>query len=559
VPVPQVQGGLTSAQLAAGAVAPAAVSSTGSILGADGSPVSGATTDLRALAAWFKGGITGKRVCWWGDSTTDQMNSGGIVLNNGTWLYPLSPALAQAGVVMKNKGANGSSLASLMGGSPGNAADGTSAGIAAVAALGYDLYVICLGINDCRTDTTIIGSYGSAGQIAKAQALQALFVSAAAQIRAVNPSAAIIWRMPNAHITGTSYITGGVSAQNCMDVYRLTYAGDSALGVASLDSLVSGSLVYNTLNRFFNHSAYTSYASVANGRLDPDGLHPNTQFYQDLVYDIGGLLTDAPASSISTSDQAARLAATQVGWANVTVRPASPETDANYAAIASATVNNSQATYFDAYFNFANPSLNADAGNGLLYWGAASGAGYGTAQVPALAVDDVIVWYPAGASKIVMPIRRMGDSYSGYVRWYSGGPDGYYPTLAQLPVGTLGVVYRRKFAGSIDFAAWQSRSSGYAGGLVLPKAYPFGVVSASTGSLSVRGIAPWGGYSNLTGKTVTATDRLILPGVTPAGGLLLTGMTWTPHASDPGRGTIAVSGIDFAKYSIGQGFILSAT
>jgi hypothetical protein len=44
VPVPQVQGGLTSAQLAAGAVAPAAVSSTGSILGADGSPVSGAST-----------------------------------------------------------------------------------------------------------------------------------------------------------------------------------------------------------------------------------------------------------------------------------------------------------------------------------------------------------------------------------------------------------------------------------------------------------------------------------------------------------------------------------
>jgi hypothetical protein len=42
VPVTQVQAGLTSAQLAAGAVAPAAVSSTGSILGADGAPVSGA-------------------------------------------------------------------------------------------------------------------------------------------------------------------------------------------------------------------------------------------------------------------------------------------------------------------------------------------------------------------------------------------------------------------------------------------------------------------------------------------------------------------------------------
>jgi hypothetical protein len=41
VPVTQVQAGLTSAQLAAGAVAPAAVSSTGSILGADGAPVSG--------------------------------------------------------------------------------------------------------------------------------------------------------------------------------------------------------------------------------------------------------------------------------------------------------------------------------------------------------------------------------------------------------------------------------------------------------------------------------------------------------------------------------------
>jgi hypothetical protein len=54
VPVTQVQAGLTSAQLAAGAVAPAAVSSTGSILGADGAPVSGglvSTTSYASAAA----------------------------------------------------------------------------------------------------------------------------------------------------------------------------------------------------------------------------------------------------------------------------------------------------------------------------------------------------------------------------------------------------------------------------------------------------------------------------------------------------------------------------
>jgi hypothetical protein len=51
VPVPQVQGGLTSAQLAAGAVAPAAVSSTGSILGADGAPVSGGGNTHTAVDA----------------------------------------------------------------------------------------------------------------------------------------------------------------------------------------------------------------------------------------------------------------------------------------------------------------------------------------------------------------------------------------------------------------------------------------------------------------------------------------------------------------------------
>jgi hypothetical protein len=58
VPVTQVQAGLTSAQLAAGAVAPAAVSSTGSILGADGSPVSGG--DTRAPGTRI--GVDGYRV-----------------------------------------------------------------------------------------------------------------------------------------------------------------------------------------------------------------------------------------------------------------------------------------------------------------------------------------------------------------------------------------------------------------------------------------------------------------------------------------------------------------
>jgi hypothetical protein len=54
VPVSQVAAGLTSAQLAAGAVAPAAVSSTGSILGADGSPVSGGQGVLPAKLAALK-------------------------------------------------------------------------------------------------------------------------------------------------------------------------------------------------------------------------------------------------------------------------------------------------------------------------------------------------------------------------------------------------------------------------------------------------------------------------------------------------------------------------
>lgn len=526
------------------------------------SSVSGAG-DSRALAPWFAGGYSGKRICWWGDSTTSQMHDVSVLMTSGVWFYSAAPKLAQAGVLMLNRGANGSSLAGAMSGNPTGPA-GTFCGISDVAALACDAYVICFPINDCRQDASIIGSYGSAGHIAKALALQALFVSAAAQIRAVKSNAVIVWRMPNAHQTGSPFITTGVSAQNCMDVYRLTFRGDAALGVPALASLVAKSVTYDTLARWFNDAAYVSGTTPSNGRINADGLHPEgANAYIDFMGDLLQLFSDPVLGTVEESNTVAGAAATEVTRFGVAIRP-TPGLVAmseDYVLVGTATVESASSGNWQMSVGMDRSLSTSVAANVLMFWGAAGASGYGTSQVPVVSLDDIVVWSPAGLAQQVMPIRVMANNCTSLkMQWFSA-PDGVaYLTAAQTPIGTPGLIYRRKEYGNPDFSTWLRRTTGFAKGALLPKAYPFSVVAASVASLEIRGHAQYGSFFDLTGKTVVVTDRVFLTGVTPSGGLLLTGATWTPHGSEPGRGTITgMTGVDFSKSPIKQGVLVSAT
>lgn len=514
--------------------------------------------DYRKLAAWFDGGFSNKRIGWWGDSTTEQMAGVGVVLANGTWLYKANPTLALAGVTQYNHGASGASLAALTSGTPVTNSYGMRCDIQGLAAQAYDAYVICLGINDCRQDPTIIGAYGSSGQVAKALALQVLFVSAVATLRSANPNATIVFRMPNAHTTGTAYITSGVSAQNCMDVYRLVYRGDVSKGVQELTSIVPNSVMYDTLSRWYCDTAYAS--DPTNRLINTDKLHPGDLFYEQMLADISRLFSDTSDISVSSGADGKKAAANESTLHCSAIRPpyAYSGGSDNYTQIATATCIGTGVNYFDAYFQV--PGIYGIVESTAAIWGGAAGSNYGATAVPAIHTDDVVVWYPIGKPSFVMPLRRMADSnQGGYLRWFVGGPDGYYPTSVEIAQGDFGVVLRRKDAGTPILTDWETVSASQAKSSVLAYKYAFSVVSAGSGTLTVRGMQPFNGSSSLVGKTVVATDRLILSGVTPRDGLLLTGATWTPHGSEPGRGTISLAGVYFTNYSIAQGVLLSAT
>lgn len=221
--------------------------------------------DRRNLKKWFDGGIVGKSMCWSGDSTT---------LNLTTFSSPGinedgSPGLAQnyfpelRDVTVYARGANGATFASFLAGSLSSGFN-----IDDIIALDCDLYVLCWGINDCRT-TDPSSEYTAAN-------LQTHLTTAVDAIKAARPNACIILRMPNHHQTGAALITGSATAQNCMNRYQTAYR--------AMRDYHDDVLVWDGMSGLFPNIALAS--GSASPLLSGDGLHPSTVLYSLILKSI---------------------------------------------------------------------------------------------------------------------------------------------------------------------------------------------------------------------------------------------------------------------------------
>ena len=157
------------------------------------------------LSHWFANGLTGKKICLVGDSTTSNATALFSELNDfyvkeGEALYGVNSIL--------NFGENGASLQAFL-------SDRVAHGITATIAESADLYVLSYGINDVRL-----------GQTTEDQ-LMGLLKNAVNRIRAGAPNADIVLRMPNSllstDVSGYGYVQPNSNAQAYSTLLRNAY------------------------------------------------------------------------------------------------------------------------------------------------------------------------------------------------------------------------------------------------------------------------------------------------------------------------------------------------
>ena len=509
--------------------------------------------DTRKLKYWFDGwGDTVRTLLMWGDSTTEQLAGTGLVTYTGGYLLSsIEPSLVGR-ISIKNHGANGMTLAQAM--QPDSATNAGGNGVhigdieTSVVALTNPGVCISLGINDARQATSIAGStYGNAAQIALATTLRTQLQSACSRIVAANPKASIILREPSAHNpTSSGYLVNGVTGQNAMDVYRLTYRGDTALGLPPLDETVSNAVLFDTLRVVYNDTSATGSALI-----DTDGLHPSLVGYKRILQALLRLVSGPDVRELSSP---ATALAAQYYERTVGHSPIRPRTIAD--------IKSSGDYYFVTDIGcVASASSYFDLGIGdqTVGWGAAQGAAYGSATSPAIGLGDIMVWEPTGLPAQIIPINNLPNAHSGgYLRWFGTGPDGYYPNTA-VPSGTKGGLYRHKYAASDNARrnALRYAALGMYRLQAKPNMYNSSVTSASNGAITLRSLA--GMPLTLMAHTMSTSDTLFLSGAddTEYLGIPLTGATFSnPDASSV---TITLAGRDFSKANFKQAILASTT
>jgi lysophospholipase L1-like esterase len=199
------------------------------------------------LSHWFANGLTGKKICLVGDSTTSNATALFNEFNNfytkeGEALYGVDSVL--------NFGENGASLLAFL-------SDIVSHGITATIAAQADLYIISYGINDVRL-----------GQTTEDQ-LVSLLEQAVDDIRAGVPNADIVLRIPNSllssDVNGYGYVQPNSNSQFYSTLLRNAY-----LRLANhWDNVV----VLDTQNLIFGIESLPSSIYMA------DQLHPSSAGY----------------------------------------------------------------------------------------------------------------------------------------------------------------------------------------------------------------------------------------------------------------------------------------
>ena len=172
-----------------------------------------------ALSNWFKGGVSGKKIAWVGDSTTWLLET---VPENLAYLTNNYTQAGQplAGVTHMWFGASGEHMSRFK----NNLTSPSTVAIAQVIAANPDLIVFCYGINDIRDG-------GTTYEMARATLLIVI-----QQLRAALPNCDILLRMPNSFVTtnidglnfvpsthGFTGMTQAQAAQAAVNILRDTY------------------------------------------------------------------------------------------------------------------------------------------------------------------------------------------------------------------------------------------------------------------------------------------------------------------------------------------------
>lgn len=530
--------------------------------------------DTRKLSNWFKGSLVGKKVVWWGDSTTEQLAGVNLIPYAGDDVVARQIFIGLSGTIHYNYGTNGQTLAgALAASSPANNAGGVDCSVAGVVARAPDVVVMCWGLNDMRANAAIAGaSYDSststanAAAIAGAQSLQANLVSAITRLTAALPNVCIILRMPNGFNavngggTQTYFTQTGVNSQHVQDVLRLAYRGDASTStpIPQLDQVYSNVILWDSQASVYPETAYAVASPLVTGTND--NLHPSGDGYKYIVAGVMQLLvpqSDAGNLLGNAQTQAAKIETTVGrGYSAINTDTGAPLDLSDWKPVyACSMVAYTAGSFTDVNFGSATAGLDA----------------FGSAAVgPGLCVGDVIVFTVSGVDYAV-PVLQLpsANQGSGTLRWFSS--PGFSPSKRALPaavvVGSSGIVYRHKWAFSLPARMLMNTGRTYN---PYKNAYRFRVVSAASGSCVLGSIANEAAANGqqFHSHTLATTDVLCLAGVEGAVGsiggvvfgqlgLAMTSATQGAVANQ--QYTLTLAGTDFRNSIGAQGFLLSST
>ena len=515
--------------------------------------------DRRKLAKWFAGGLDGKVAIHVGDSTTWQQDPISILKIDGSQGLLQDWHVSLRATTHWNVGSNGNVFWSFV----------QSGGLEEQAARKADLYIICYGLNDMRGAVSPGGEwgdwrvpYGDASMVVTALKLQSLMRTCVEVIKAENPDACIIFRMPNGATVDCAYMTQGITPQQMMDVLRLAYRGDAALGVPSPETFGDDILVFDTMGMAFPEKAMVSQNMLLQNNAGSDGLHPTNNGYTQIMWPLGLLMSGPPADIITSPEHARQLAAREKaiasGWASEKLSVEAVLYSGEWFPVYTCGIALNDFGIVDLGFG---PT--ADAGRNA---SGSDDAGNVQNNHPAgLSFDDVIVW-GTGENASLMSCKNIGNWFllDSTIRFSGAFIDGV--SVPTTMTGS-GVIYRHRYAHStavrknaIALASETpiERNNAY------PTAIRFCVVGATVGTLTVRAIrneTDTGTGNDVTQHEWSASDRLCLAGVEAAqqwdlGGLPLTGATFSKSGFEV---TITLPGIDFTSRLGDQGFVLSNT
>lgn len=392
------------------------------------------TADTRKLFNLQNGGLSGKKFCWAGDSTSFQMSglSGYGVLYGGTQSSP-NPATVtpgMAGTLHYNRGVSGMTLASWLISTIATSgttswtqqsttgADNTSSNygnnsfwdcsLPRIVAEKYDCVIVSIGINDVRGTAAFtsafpdyrgiaygVGNSATAGQYIASQLLT-LFQA----LIAGNPNITIIARMPNPGcVGGTGWIVppGGGAAITPADGWNVLSYAYRYLSTYNLANL----LVWDSTTVFPDKPAAGVSTNPLMGSDSGLGLHPSSPSgYIAIMQGITQIITPQTSAPLLLSNQQAIANNKEgtLGWGPRTgiYDPSFYQDSDDWYAVANVGVANAGSNFFRVAANEIEVTANNAAATlfGVLDSGGTQhfGGTPGFYAPPALVAGDVIVF-----------------------------------------------------------------------------------------------------------------------------------------------------------------------